>query len=175
MKDEVAVRYSARDVLLGAAGEPEIGELRAVGTWGGGMRTEISAGRHRIVSDEPTDREGDDAGPSPLELALAALCACSTVTMKRMADKLRMRVGAFEIDTRGVIDRRGRKGIAPVPAHFLRIEVRARIETAESDERVRRLQELVERHCPMATLFQAAPCEFVSTWQKVGPVEGVGT
>lgn len=157
----------ARGVLAGRFGEPEIVLVEARSTWRGRMRSEVMVRHHRLVVDEPPDREGDDGGPSPLELVVSGLCACETVTMKRMADKMRMRVDGFEVEARGTIDRRGRKGTADVPAHFLRVEVRARVKTAESDERVQRLKELVERHCPMATLMRGAPLEFDSVWERV--------
>jgi diaminopimelate epimerase len=95
---------TARDVLAGRAGAAELSQVRARAKWGGAMRSEIVAGRHRFVADEPPEREGHDDGPTPLQLALSALCACEIVTMKRVADRLRMRVEDFEIDADGVID-----------------------------------------------------------------------
>ena len=156
----------ARDVLSGKLGEPDLGEIHARGTWGGKMHVDLRAGRHDFIADEPPDREGEDHGPTPLEYVLAGLCSCETVTMKRTADKMRMRIDSFEITADAVIDRRGRKGTAPVPAHFLRVEVRARVGTPESAEKVERLRELTEKHCPVATLLQNAPLEFVSVWEK---------
>ena len=40
-----------------------------------GFRQSISIGPHRLVADEPKDAGGDDAGPNPYELLLAALGA----------------------------------------------------------------------------------------------------
>ena len=54
-----------------------------------------------------------------------------------------------------------------MPAHFLGIEIRARVRTPEPAARLERLKELVERHCPVATLLQAAPLAFDSVWEKV--------
>jgi uncharacterized OsmC-like protein len=130
------------------------------------MRTDLVAGQHGFVADEPPEREGADEGPTPLQLVLSGLCACEAVTMKRVADRMRLRVDGFEIEAEGVIDLRGRKGTADVPAHFLRVVVRARVRTTESAERVERLREVVERSCPVATLLRAAPLEFTSTWEK---------
>ena len=158
---------TARDVLAGKAGEPELVHVQARGVWRGEMRSELTAGRHRLVADEPPEREGSDVGPTPLQLVLSGLCACESVTMKRTANKMRMRVDGFEVEAHGVIDVRGRKGTADVPAHFLRVEVRARVRTPESDERVQRLRDLVERHCPVTTLLRAAPLEFESVWERV--------
>ncbi len=154
-------------MLAGRAGEPQLVEVQASSHWAGGLRSEVRAGRHALVSDEPAARGGDDTGPTPLQLVLSGLCACETVTMRRLSEKIRMAVDGFEIAARAVIDARGRSGDERIPAHFLRVEVRVRIRTAESEERVHRLKELVERHCPVATLLQAAPLAFDSVWEKV--------
>ena len=42
-------------------------------TWLESLKTEVRIGPHRLVSDEPADQGGDDAGPTPLDLVLAAL------------------------------------------------------------------------------------------------------
>ena len=47
---------------------------------GGRYTTRIDSGRHTIVADEPAPC-GDDAGPSPYELLLAALGACTSMTL----------------------------------------------------------------------------------------------
>jgi uncharacterized OsmC-like protein len=161
-----AEQFTARQVLAGAAGEAQLIEIRAASRWVNRVRSDVHVGRHRLVADEPRERGGEDAGPTPLQLVLAGLCACETVTMRRLAPKLRMQVDGFEIDAHAVIDARGRSGDARIPAHFLRVEVLARVRTPEPPERVQRLKELVERHCPVATLLQSAPLEFRSEWEK---------
>ncbi|MFQ5899000.1 MAG: OsmC family protein [Candidatus Methylomirabilia bacterium] len=37
------------------------------------LRHEVRVGRHTLVIDEPVEQGGDDSGPSPYELLLAAL------------------------------------------------------------------------------------------------------
>jgi uncharacterized OsmC-like protein len=46
-----------------------------------GFAQEIQAGRHRIVADEPASVGGTDTGPSPYDLLLAALGACTSMTV----------------------------------------------------------------------------------------------
>ncbi len=46
-----------------------------------GFAQEILAGPHRMTADEPRSAGGTDTGPSPYELLLAALGACTSMTV----------------------------------------------------------------------------------------------
>jgi len=46
-----------------------------------GFEQEIHAGRHRLHGDEPVSAGGTDTGPSPYEFLLAALGACTSMTV----------------------------------------------------------------------------------------------
>ncbi|HKS94415.1 MAG TPA: alpha/beta fold hydrolase [Gammaproteobacteria bacterium] len=50
-------------------------------------RTEIYAGAHALVADEPRDVGGTDSGPSPYGYLCAALGACTTITLRMYADR----------------------------------------------------------------------------------------
>lgn len=60
------------------------GEVR-VTTGKGRFGTIVAAGRHRLVADEPTKVGGADAGPGPYDLLLAALGACTSMTLRMYA------------------------------------------------------------------------------------------
>ncbi|MEX2379813.1 MAG: OsmC family protein, partial [Vicingaceae bacterium] len=49
------------------------------------LSTEIKAGRHHLVADEPKDVGGEDSGPTPYDLLSAALGACSSMTIQMYA------------------------------------------------------------------------------------------
>ncbi|WAJ46233.1 OsmC family protein [Mycobacterium sp. Aquia_216] len=54
---------------------------------GSGTYTQqITAGQHRLVADEPQP-VGDDAGPTPYDLLLAALGACTSMTVRMYAER----------------------------------------------------------------------------------------
>ncbi len=47
----------------------------------------ISTGRHRLRADEPAAVGGDDSGPGPYDLLLAALGACTSMTLRLYAEQ----------------------------------------------------------------------------------------
>ena len=47
----------------------------------GGFAQQILAGAHALTADEPIDAGGTDIGPSPYDLLLAALGACTSMTV----------------------------------------------------------------------------------------------
>jgi len=50
-----------------------------------GFEQEIQAGPHSFRADEPVSAGGKDAGPTPYELLLAALGACTSMTIAMYA------------------------------------------------------------------------------------------
>jgi len=52
-----------------------------------GYTTEISAGRHVFLADEPEDVGGNDMGPTPYELLNASLGSCTAMTLKMYAER----------------------------------------------------------------------------------------
>jgi uncharacterized OsmC-like protein len=54
-------------------------------TGSSGYRTELIAGGHVLLADEPLDAGGSGSGPSPYDLLSAALAACTTMTVQAYA------------------------------------------------------------------------------------------
>jgi len=58
-----------------------------VTTAGGKFRQHVKVGGHTIVADEPKEDGGDDMGPTPHELLLSALGACTSMTIGVYAER----------------------------------------------------------------------------------------
>ena len=53
----------------------------------GYLKQEITAGSHNFYSDEPREVGGSDSGPDPYSLLLAALGACTAMTLQMYAQR----------------------------------------------------------------------------------------
>jgi len=84
-----------------------------------------------------------------------------------MADKLRFAYDDLATSAEGVLDTRGRKGLADVPVHYRAVRLTIRIKTPESDKRLERLAGLVARYCPVDSLVKAAVPDYQVVWQRM--------
>ena len=56
----------------------------------GRFAQDIQAGKHRLRADEPESSGGDDTGPTPYDLLLGALGACTAMTLRLYAERKRL-------------------------------------------------------------------------------------
>lgn len=80
-----AARYLGEPAAASATPEGAPGAVVAT-TRAGAFRTEVNAGGHRLVADEPAGVGGEDSGPSPYDFLATALAACTTMTLKMYAE-----------------------------------------------------------------------------------------
>jgi putative redox protein len=75
---------------------------------------QVVSGRHRLTADEPAALGGGDSGPSPYELLLASLGACTSITLRMYGGRKGWELGKITVglryakgpDDRERIDRR---------------------------------------------------------------------
>src|SRR5262249_49440083 len=68
-----------------AAGETHDGVV--AGTGRGKLQQETTAGKHRSLADEPEALGGLGSGPTPYDLLLSALGACTSMTLRLYAER----------------------------------------------------------------------------------------
>lgn len=66
---------------------PEVGTVKVTEAGEGPFAQQIQIGDHVIRADEPVSFGGRDTGPSPYDLLLAGLGACTSMTLRMFADR----------------------------------------------------------------------------------------
>ena len=83
--------WSSRYVETDAPPVPEVkpvtGAVVVQETGWGRFQQAIAAGPHRLLADEPESYGGKDTGPTPYDLLLAGLGACTVMTVRLYADR----------------------------------------------------------------------------------------
>jgi putative redox protein len=64
----------------------------------GRLTHRVEIGDHELTADEPAERGGDDAGPSPQELLAASLASCTAITIEMYADRKGWDIGEVAVD-----------------------------------------------------------------------------
>ncbi len=82
-----ADRYLDMAVEAQMADDTQPGIVRVRETRAGQFQQEIITGPHRFLADEPVKAGGLDSGPGPYDLLLAALGACTSMTVRLYADQ----------------------------------------------------------------------------------------
>lgn len=76
-----------RDGAAPFAKAPAPGEVVVAEVDFGRYAQVIYDGKHRLTADEPEEEGGLDTGPSPYRLLLAALGACTSITLRMYAER----------------------------------------------------------------------------------------
>lgn len=64
---------------------------------GNSLRNDIEAGPHRMIADEPASAGGTEAGPTPYDFLSAALGACTSMTMRVVANRENIPLEGVEV------------------------------------------------------------------------------
>jgi putative redox protein len=103
----------------------------------------IRVGHHLVAADEPPTNGGGDTGPSPTGLLLAAVAACTSITLRMYSDRKTWDLGGVRVDIKLL-----RAGAAE------RIERTIRFGAALAPEQVTRLLEIADK-TPVTKMVKA--------------------
>lgn len=140
-------------------------KLRAKAECPSHSRADVSIRDLVFAIDEPTERGGTNAGPTPTDTALAALIGCTNVIGHKCALKLGVDIGHLEISANCDFDRRGVTLEDEIEVPFRRIELQIRSHGQATDNALQLVAAEVRKYCPLSKLFIAAGTEINDIWQ----------
>lgn len=140
--------------------------IRLTGRGTSHARSETEVGGKTIVIDEPATRGGTDEGPSPTEMAYAALVGCTNVIGNKCAHKLGIDIGHLSIAMEVDFDRRGVLLMEEVEVPFTAIRLEVTASGPASQEELDRVGEETAKFCPIAKLYENAGTKLTVTWRK---------
>jgi putative redox protein len=105
--------------------------------------------RHGLVLDLPPGQEGDDLGPTALELTGMSLAGCISTIWAKVAEKSGVPYRKIEVE----MDLEKEKGTIGA------VEVVARVDSDEDAGTLERVLDKTMRTCPVGRLFEQAGVE----------------
>lgn len=118
-----------------------------------GIAVQVSAGGHTLIADEPIGQGGNNTGPAPYDLLLAALGACTAMTVRMYANHKQWPLTHVEVFlTHEKVSVEGEEG---QPKHKQDVIAKSvRVEGDLSAEQRERLRDVANK-CPVHRTLQS--------------------
>ena len=152
---------------LAAAPEPPIATFAVTTSLVNDYEASVQIRDFALTVDEPEQIGGTNAGPTPVELVLAALGTCQEIVYATYARVLGIPLNGVDVSAEGRLDLRGFFGVADVPAGFKDVTYTVAIDSPASQEEIDRLVAAVNAHCPVLDILQQ-PVPVTGTYRLNG-------
>jgi putative redox protein len=123
----------------------------------------IEAGGHRLIIDEPVERGGTGKGATPLEVLMSSLVGCTNVISNRIASKMNIGIESMEVSVVADLDARVLGGEQTEVA-FPEVRITVNVVSDSFPDEFAALREELERTCPVSVLFIQAGTRLVHDW-----------
>jgi len=124
--------------------------MTSVSLWIEGMKSVLNNGRnHSVVIDLPKDEDGENLGPTALELSVMALSGCISTVFAIIAKKSRFEFKGLKV----VVN--AEKGAKTIETADVKVYIKA-----EDHNKAQRILEKTLSTCPVGVLFENAGVKF---------------
>ncbi len=138
--------------------------MSASGRSRGAARTEIDMRGLALTIDEPPERGGENAGPTPPETLLAALIGCTSRISHKIAEANGIEIHEMSVDVDATFDRRGVNLEREIDIPFTAIELRVDVSTGADTAAIDALRADLARFCPISKILRQSGTIITETW-----------
>ena len=130
-------------------------------------RTDVSVRDLVTTIDEPLERGGTNAGPSPTETMIAALIGCTNVITQRVASKAGVEIEDMAVRAEAQFDRRGVSLTEEVTVPFPEIVLTIDLTTGADEAAVETVKTNLRKYCPVSRVFTEAGTNVITNWNII--------
>jgi len=112
----------------------------------------IRARRHTLTADEAVPHGGTDTGPTPYEILVSALAACTAITLRMVAQRKGWELGSIHVDVELEKDAAGADRIARAVSFSAELTAEQRATFAEIVEKTP-VTKTIKAGAPIETKF----------------------
>ncbi|KAL4489872.1 hypothetical protein ABPG72_010771 [Tetrahymena utriculariae] len=125
-----------------------------------------------VITDMQKKDDGNETGPSPVELLLSALVGCQNIVSRMIAQNLGFIIKEIQFDITAERDHRGicSQPItedASVTSGLFRIYGTAIVDTEGTQEQLAQVNEIVKKRSPVARMIVDSGCKIEIEWIKL--------
>lgn len=126
-------------------------EIKATVTLKDGLYAEAESRGFKISMDEPESMGGTNKAMNPVELLLAALGGCLSITLSAFSKAAHVNIQECRIDVSGDLDPDGFLGInSDVRIGLSQIRYNVEVVSNSPEKNINKLMQMVEEKCPVS-------------------------
>jgi len=116
-----------------------------------GLFVEAESRGFKVNMDEPEQLGGTNKGMNPVELLLASLGGCLTITVAAFSKAAHVDIKDCRVHITGDLDPEGFLGVnKDVRKGFTQIRYEVEIDSDASEDKINKLMQMVEERCPVS-------------------------
>ncbi|MGE0744802.1 MAG: OsmC family protein [Rhodospirillales bacterium] len=127
-------------------------------------RSDVRIRDFSLVIDEPVIRHGQDSGPTPMEVLMAALAGCTNVILNKICAERGVTLQNVSLDIVGMLDIRGINGVEKIETAFPEVRLNVTCTAHATPEAMNEIREELAWRCPASVVLRSQGAVFQENW-----------
>lgn len=127
-------------------------------------RSEVKIRDFNVTIDEPTERHGENKGPTPMEILMASFAGCTNVILNKICAEKGVALSDVAVDIVGELDRRGIEGTERIACAFPAVRLAVTCTTDATPGQMTAIREELAWRCPASVVLRGQGAAITETW-----------